>query len=185
MRATICLFAVVVSSPAWAQQSGEQPRAEAAATALDSGRIEVGAFRVQRRRDAFDDVDGSYIFNRGSNEKLSIGWLCVGRNLQVVFLHSYLGGDRRDRIAVRHRLDQGAATDFELWRLEPSGMSTRMPRELVRDFTERALRATSLRVRIVDPLDNQHLDSEFSLAGLRDALSYLPCYNGQSHRDSG
>lgn len=136
-----------------------------------------GDWSYSRQLDDFTDEDRSFVFTPdedGSDAALS--FRCMSDGLNVVYLlGGYMGGDRNDRIRVRHRIDQNDPTDRYDWGLMQGSRAAWMPMGRVPSFRADAERGGSVVFEAVDPLDGESRRHRFSLSGLRTALARLPC----------
>jgi len=141
----------------------------------------VGDFVVVMDRDELDDSNRSYIFtaavNDTGNRTVGLAWKCMEDGLNILILFgTYFGGDADDEIQVRYRFDDGEPSDIQYWPLLQGNESAYMPMHLIRGFTEQALGAGRVVVRVTDPLDGETLTDTFDLRGLGGALQrLLPC----------
>ena len=131
--------------------------------------------------DRFDDTESKLMtsapLNYAERDMVALSLMCLEDGLNVVvYWGRYFAGDQNERVQVRYRFDDRAASDEQLWTMTGGNHAAWMPMHLVDEFVRTARSSRSILVRVVDPLDNDTIASETSLEGFSQALdAMLPC----------
>ncbi|MEJ2482714.1 MAG: hypothetical protein P8049_06260 [Gemmatimonadota bacterium] len=99
-------------------------------------------------------------------------WACEAGEGRLIVSSTYLGRSMRAR--VRWAFDGEEFGDTESWILRRTGMAVIAPPEIASEFTRRALQARRVVIQASDYQFRRH-SYTFSLVGLEEALSMLPC----------
>lgn len=140
---------------------------------------QYGDWGVTHARDAFDDTDRSFALTVNDAETASLGVKCMGDGPWVIVLHQhYYGGDMDDEVRVRWRFDRNEPSGTQYWKIAASADNNNLywrGGAVARDMIRQARAATSLTVRLTDPLDGETHDYTFSMMGFTAAAAQLPC----------
>jgi hypothetical protein len=86
-----------------------------------------------------------------------------------------MGNSRTDTITIAYRFAPQAAVTRQ-WDLQRSHKDAYMPMSDVQAFTQEALTAETVLLRVTD-VDGDSITASFKLDGLAEALKTLPCAN--------
>jgi hypothetical protein len=151
-----------------------------------AGQVRVGDFYFFERIDAESGEDASSITTVAAENQVTgaggLTWACSEGELQVTVTSTYLGQSRRVR--VRTQFDDEELSGVQQWILKPTGMAVTAPRAVSAEFTERAKMASQVAVEVTDYQYRRNRYT-FTLGGLEEALSMLPCTgDAESSADS-
>lgn len=140
---------------------------------------DFGAFSLVKKTDAITDKDRSFIYSPATetinNRVANLAWTCMQDGLNVLYVYGkYLMGSD-DSISVQYRFDALPAASSRRWDIATTHRGAFLPVGRVREFTQEALIAQKVVLRVIDR-DGDVLTDTVSLNGLRDALRQLPCY---------
>jgi hypothetical protein len=138
----------------------------------------IGDYTFVEQADALDDTDESMIvtFERNSSglRPAALAWICSGPDMRVgVLADEFLNSE--GLVPVRWRFERAQASMTQPWRFDARGDGVLAPRGILLGFTERAMVAGTVVVRVTDYRGVDH-DLEFSLNGLSLALERLRCF---------
>jgi len=104
-----------------------------------------------------------------------LSWSCSAQGLTVTFhFDRAMTATDDGKVAVRYRIDQGAASQFENWSLTPGNRGATISAEHMGIFTRRVMPGTTVQIQVSDSFESS-ATYRFSLAGLTDGLKRLPC----------
>lgn len=135
----------------------------------------------ERKTDDFTDEDLSYIFRVSQQDEdaieavLGINCGSIGSSGVFYSIGEPMTGDSDSRVRVRYRIDRNNHIDYHYWNLDQDGTKATMPHDGVDVFLAEAIGGQELLLEIVDPVDDQTLRHEFSLAGLATVVERLSC----------
>lgn len=138
----------------------------------------IGNFTLVISVDPINDVDKSYIYTPDlsgiDSRRGALVWRCDGQSIEI-FMVAGKFLNSRENVPTEWRFDQGTPQGPTKWGISVNGTAVFVPSRLWLLFTDEALLATRLVIRVTDYRGEQAIYI-FNLTGLKNALDRLPCY---------
>jgi hypothetical protein len=131
-------------------------------------------FELFRSSDKMTDKDRSFIVATDSDSNRRLAFKCMEDGLNVIHIFDkYLMGESTG-ISVQYRFPPTPAPSPLSWNMLTNHKGAALPMAQVDSFIRKALTSKTVVLRVVDK-DGDTLTSEYSLDGLTEGLSNLPC----------
>jgi hypothetical protein len=141
-----------------------------------------GRWNYEEISDQFTDEVTPIIYSqtfqeyRGSTEAM-LSIRCVDENIVLVYvLGGFMGGDLRDKIDFRYRVDNNpASSEIDLTLLSGKRLAYTDNRNFVNNLVREMISGLNIVVQVTDRLDGEIRVHSYSLDGFYRAFERLPC----------